>query len=103
MIRFRKDTSPSEPLIMRLRKRTTLTPQRDEYVLRPAFGPEDNHVAGTILPALTMQMKAAESLTSVELKNPTPERTVGIVWRNGGYLSKAALEFARILGEHVDN
>ena len=62
---------------------------------------QDNSSAGTILPALTMQMKAAESLTSVNLKNPTPKRTVGIVWRNGGYRSKAALEFARLLGEYV--
>lgn len=63
---------------------------------------QDNHVAGTILPALTLQMKAAESLKSVNLKNPTPKRTVGILWRNGGYRSKAALEFARLLREHVE-
>ena len=64
---------------------------------------QDNNSAGTILLALTMQMKAAEPLKPVKLKNPAPKRTVGILWRNGGYRSKAALEFARLLEEHVED
>lgn len=63
---------------------------------------QDNSSAGTILPALTMQMKAAESLKSINLKNPAPKRTVGILWRNGGYRSKAALEFARLLEQFME-
>jgi len=50
-----------------------------------------------------MQMKAAELLKSVHLKSPTPKRTVGILWRNGGYRSKAAIEFARLLDEAIKN
>ena len=64
---------------------------------------QDNNSAGTILPALTMQMKAAKPLKPIKLKNPAPKRTVGILWRNGGYRSKAALEFARLLGEYVED
>lgn len=58
---------------------------------------ETNTMAGTILPALTMRMKAAERLKSVPLKKPTPRRSVGMVWRNGGYRSKAALSFSGFL------
>ncbi|MDR8394479.1 transcriptional regulator CynR [Aliifodinibius sp. S!AR15-10] len=63
---------------------------------------EGNSTAGTILPALTMKMKAAEQLKSVRIKNPTPKRTVGLLWRNGGYRSKAARKFADILQHKVD-
>lgn len=58
---------------------------------------ETNTIAGTILPALTMRMKAAEKLKSVALKKPTPRRLVGVLWRGGGYKSKAALEFSDFL------
>lgn len=52
--------------------------------------------AGTVLPALTMQMKAADSLKAVKLKNPSPQRTVGFLWRNGGYKSVASRKFAEV-------
>jgi hypothetical protein len=42
-------------------------------------------------------------LRSINLINPTPKRTVGILWQNGGYRSKAALEFARLMEEHVED
>ncbi|MFH5831952.1 transcriptional regulator CynR [Halalkalibaculum sp. DA384] len=64
---------------------------------------EDNPAAGTILPALTMKMKAAGQLRSVRIKHPTPKRTVGLLWRNGGYRSKAAQKFADILDQHVNS
>ena len=60
---------------------------------------QDNISTGTILPALTMKMKAAEQLNSVKLKNPTPQRTVGILWRNGGHRSIASQKFIEILKE----
>lgn len=58
---------------------------------------QNNTSAGTILPALTMQMKAADNLKSVKLKKPTPQRTVGILWRNGGYRSMASRKFAEVI------
>lgn len=61
-----------------------------------------NSSVGTILPALTMQMKAADNLKFVKLKNPTPHRTVGVLWRNGGYRSRAALEYVQLLSRFVE-
>ncbi|MCW9705736.1 LysR substrate-binding domain-containing protein [Fodinibius salsisoli] len=57
---------------------------------------ENNSAVGTILPALTMQMKVSGGLKSVKLKNPTPRRTVGILWRDGGYRSVSSQKFAEI-------
>lgn len=56
-----------------------------------------NTQLGTILPELTMQMESTRHLVSISLDKPAPQRTVGIVWRNSGYRSKAAQKFAEIL------
>lgn len=64
---------------------------------------QGNTTAGTILPALTMGLKAAEGLTSVKLKNPTPKRTVGLLWRNGGYRSMASQKFADFVSQQYDS
>ena len=56
-----------------------------------------NPKIGTILPELTMQMKSSQHLVPIPLDKPAPQRTVGFVWRNSGYRSKAAQEFAKIL------
>lgn len=58
---------------------------------------QGNTTAVTILPALNMGLKAADGLSFIKLKNPTPKRTVGLLWRNGGYRSMAAQKFADIL------
>lgn len=63
---------------------------------------EENSSTGTVLPALTMKMKAAENLKSIRIKNPTPRRAVGLLWRDGGYRSVASQKFAAILKESID-
>lgn len=59
--------------------------------------------SGTVLPALTMRMQAAGGLTSVILKNPTPKRTVGFIWRASGYKSMASLKFAEITRQRFES
>lgn len=60
---------------------------------------QHNSTIGTILPALTMEIKAAEGLKSIQLANPTPKRTIGFLWRNGNYRSMASTKFAQIFKE----
>ncbi|WP_138431959.1 transcriptional regulator CynR [Fodinibius saliphilus] len=55
-----------------------------------------NTKVGTILPALTMEMKAAEGLMAIHLEKPSPQREVGILWRKGGYRNKASKTFADV-------
>lgn len=48
--------------------------------------------AATVLPALAVQ--AANGLRTVALTEPTPRRTVGLLWRRDGYRRAAARAFA---------
>ena len=64
---------------------------------------QDNATAGTILPALTMGLQAANGLISVKLKNPSPQRTAGFLWRNGGYKSMAARKFTEIAQQKYES
>lgn len=64
---------------------------------------QGNKTASTILPALTMGLKAEDGLSSIKLNNPTPQRTVGLLWRNGGYRSMASRKFAEITSEQYDS
>ncbi|NGP88702.1 LysR substrate-binding domain-containing protein [Fodinibius halophilus] len=57
---------------------------------------QNNTKVGTVLPALTMEMKAAEGLMGIPLENPSPEREVGILWRKGAYRNKASEKFADV-------
>ncbi|SMO74370.1 LysR substrate-binding domain-containing protein [Gracilimonas mengyeensis] len=57
---------------------------------------EDHPKAGTILPALTMKMKAAHGLSAIRIVHPSPTRTAGILWRAQGYRSKASRKLAEI-------
>ncbi|GAA5521878.1 LysR substrate-binding domain-containing protein [Aliifodinibius salicampi] len=58
---------------------------------------EKNITVGTILPALTMQMKVSDGLKAIKLRNPIPCRTVGMLWRNGGYRSVASKKIAEVV------
>lgn len=60
-----------------------------------------NSQLGTILPELTLQMKAAQALKAVHLTNPTPVRNVGILHRKGSYRSKASDAFGHILSGNL--
>lgn len=55
----------------------------------------------TVLPALALAGNRAEGLVSVRLRNPTPERTVGVVLRANGYRCPATRAFVRTLQEHI--
>lgn len=62
---------------------------------------DTNSQMGTILPELTLHMKAAKELKAVHLTNPTPARKVGLLHRKGSYRSKASKAFANILTEEL--
>ncbi|SHE60458.1 transcriptional regulator, LysR family [Fodinibius roseus] len=64
---------------------------------------QTNSSAGTVLPALTMEMEAAKNLIPVKLHKPTPCRTVGILWRNGKYQSSASEKFSEIIRDTYGN
>jgi LysR family cyn operon transcriptional activator len=48
----------------------------------------------TILPRLSLGLKPTDQLRAIDLKNPTPRRRVGLLWRAGRYRSPAARAFA---------
>ena len=64
---------------------------------------QHNTAAGTILPALTMGLQAANGLTSVKLRSPTPKRTMGLLWRTGGYRSMASQKFTEITRQEYES
>lgn len=51
----------------------------------------------TVLPALASRTSAVDRFISIPLVNPTPKRTVGVLYRRHGYRSRAAQAFVTIL------
>ena len=48
----------------------------------------------TVLPRLSLGLKGNDTLRGIPLKNPTPRRGVGLLWRRGGYRSGAVKALA---------
>ncbi|MCW5797349.1 MAG: HTH-type transcriptional regulator CynR [Nitrospira sp.] len=48
----------------------------------------------TVLPRLSLGLQSNEGLRGIPLKNPTPRRGLGLLWRKGGYRSGAAQALA---------
>ncbi len=48
----------------------------------------------TVLPRLSLGLEGNDGLRGVPLRNPTPRRGVGLLWKKGGYHSKAAQALA---------
>jgi len=58
----------------------------------------------TVLPRLSLGLGPNHALRGILLKNPTPRRGVGLLWKKGGYRSGAAKALAdqvrAVVGEH---
>ncbi len=58
----------------------------------------------TVLPRLSLGLVPNRALRGILLKNPTPRRGVGLLWKKGGYRSGAAKALAdqvrAVVGEH---
>lgn len=58
----------------------------------------------TVLPRLSLGLVPNHALRGIPLKNPTPRRGVGLLWKKGGYRSGAAKALAdqvrAVVGEH---
>lgn len=58
----------------------------------------------TVLPRLSLGLARNQTLRAVTLKNPTPRRGIGLLWKKGGYRSGAAKALAdqvrAVVGEH---
>ncbi|HWQ12235.1 MAG TPA: transcriptional regulator CynR [Roseiflexaceae bacterium] len=52
--------------------------------------------AATVLPALALAADPPPGLHGIPLVNPTPQRTVGLLYRRGGYRCTAARAFAAL-------
>ncbi len=52
--------------------------------------------AATVLPSLALRLKEGEELCSVELADPVPRRSIGLLWLRDGYRRAAARAFAAI-------
>ena len=48
----------------------------------------------TVLPRLSLGLEGNDGLRGIPLRNPTPRRGVGLLWKKGGYQSKAAQALA---------
>ncbi len=48
----------------------------------------------TVLPRLSLGLEGNDGLRGIPLKNPTPRRGVGLLWKKGGYRSGAAQALA---------
>jgi LysR family cyn operon transcriptional activator len=48
----------------------------------------------TILPRLSLGLERNNSLRGIPLKQPTPRRSIGLLWKKGGYRSGAVLALA---------
>ena len=48
----------------------------------------------TVLPRLSLGLKGNQTLRGIPLKNPTPRRGVGLLWKKGGYRSGAVKALA---------
>lgn len=57
---------------------------------------------GTILPRLALAAHDTEKLAALSLQNPTPIRTVGLLWRRNSYRSIAARIFADIVKKYTN-
>ncbi len=57
--------------------------------------------AGTILPRLALQQPYSQGLIGVQLCNPTPRRTVGLLWRRNAYRCRASQVFSQFLNEVI--
>ena len=44
----------------------------------------------TVLPRLSLGLARNQTLRAITLKNPTPRRGIGLLWKKGGYRSGAA-------------
>ncbi len=62
-----------------------------------------NICALTILPALSIQMKVVKASKSVKLRPTNLVETLEFCSETGGYRSKAAIEFVKLLDEFVPN
>ncbi len=56
-------------------------------------------MAATVLPALALAGEQAGGLVSIPLRDPTPRRTVGLLWRRNGYQCAASRAFAQTVRE----
>jgi LysR family cyn operon transcriptional activator len=79
---------------------------------RPRVAVEMNSIEGilaaikrsggaTVLPALALAKKEA-GLRAIKLIEPTPQRTVGLLWRRDGYCCKATVAFMKYAHEVVE-
>lgn len=51
----------------------------------------------TILPRLALANTHVPNLVGISLHNPNPRRTVGLIWRDGGYRCQASQAFAEMI------
>lgn len=56
----------------------------------------------TVLPRLSLGLTRTHALRAIPLKNPTPRRGVGLLWKKGGYRSGAAKALADQVRTVVD-
>ena len=58
----------------------------------------------TVLPRLSLGLAHNQTLRAITLKNPTPRRGIGLLWKKGGYRSGAAKartdQVRAVVGEH---
>ena len=58
----------------------------------------------TVLPRLSLGLARNQTLRAITLKNPTPRRGIGLLWKKGGYRSGAAKaltdQVRAVVGEH---
>ena len=55
--------------------------------------------AGTILPRLALAYGQTQNLVAVNLREPTPTRTVGLLWRRNSYQRAATRVFSNLIRE----
>jgi len=58
--------------------------------------------AGSILPKLALPHRHLAELVAISLREPTPQRSVGLLWRRNGYKCAATRAFSDIVKEFVE-
>ena len=58
--------------------------------------------AGSILPKLALTHRHLAELVAISLREPTPQRSVGLLWRRNGYKCAATRAFSDIVKEFVE-
>ena len=56
-------------------------------------------MAPSVLPALALACEQAQGLVGIPLRDPTPQRMVGLLWRRNGYRCAASRAFAETVRE----